>query len=139
MPPIQNNFDKILDSLNSKQREAVETIEGPVLVIAGPGTGKTHILSARVGQILKETDAAPYNILCLTFTDAGVRAMRERLQSLMGQEANAVHIFTFHGFCNKVIQENISLFGKNDLSLMDELERKQLIRTLLRDEREEMR
>ena len=124
-------FEEILSQLNSKQREAVETIEGPVLVIAGPGTGKTHILSARVGQILKQTDASPYNILCLTFTDAGVRAMRERLQSIMGAEANAVHIFTFHGFCNKIIQENIGLFGKNELSLIDDLERRQLIRELL--------
>ncbi len=126
-------FEEIFAQLNSKQREAVETIEGPVLVIAGPGTGKTHILSARVGQILKQTDASPYNILCLTFTDAGVRAMRERLQSIMGAEANAVHIFTFHGFCNKVIQENIGLFGKNELSLIDDLERRQLIRELLAD------
>ena len=101
------------------------------MVIAGPGTGKTHILSTRVGQILKQTDASPYNILCLTFTDAGVRAMRERLQSIMGAEANAIHIFTFHGFCNKVIQENIGLFGKNELSLIDDLERRQLIRELL--------
>ena len=131
MPQPVKKFDEILTQLNSKQREAVDTIEGPVLVIAGPGTGKTHILSARVGQILKQTDTSPHNILCLTFTDAGVRAMRERLQSIMGAEANAVHIFTFHGFCNKVIQENIGLFGKNELSLIDDLERKQLIRKLL--------
>ena len=138
MRSLENNFDQIISTLNAQQRTAVETIEGPVLVIAGPGTGKTHILSARVGQILKQTDAAPYNILCLTFTDAGVRAMRERLQSWMGAEANAVHIFTFHGFCNKVIQENISIFGKNELSLIDDLERRQLIRTLLNDERRTM-
>ncbi len=138
MRSLANNFDQIISTLNAQQRTAVETIEGPVLVIAGPGTGKTHILSARVGQILKQTDAAPYNILCLTFTDAGVRAMRERLQSWMGVEANAVHIFTFHGFCNKVIQENISIFGKNELSLIDDLERRQLIRTLLSNERGEM-
>ena len=70
------NFAKELARLNPAQRQAVDQIEGPVLVVAGPGTGKTHILAARIGQILLSTDTAAQNILCLTFTDAGVRAMR---------------------------------------------------------------
>ena len=80
-------FHTLLDSLNAAQRAAVEHIEGPVLVIAGPGTGKTHILAARVGKILLETDARPQNILCLTFTDAGVTAMRENCCSAI----NIIH------------------------------------------------
>ena len=88
-------FTEALDMLNDAQREAVEQIEGPVLTIAGPGTGKTHMLTARIGRILMETDAQPHNILCLTFTDAGVVAMRERLLEFIGPEAHRVHIFTF--------------------------------------------
>ena len=83
-----------LERLNAEQHEALDQIEGPVLVIAGPGTGKTHILAARIGRILIETDTQPQNILCLTFTDSGVRAMRQRLLQLIGPEAYRVHIFT---------------------------------------------
>ena len=131
MPDFNQSFAKILRSLNAEQLEAVQRIEGPVLVVAGPGTGKTHILSARIGQILTETDTSPHNILCLTFTDAGVRAMRERLHELIGPAAQKVHIFTFHSFCNKIIQEHLDLFGRQDIALVDALERQELIRTII--------
>ena len=68
-------FNKVYSQLNAQQKKAVDTIEGPVMVIAGPGTGKTQILSARIGKILNETDALPENILCLTYTDAGHRTV----------------------------------------------------------------
>ena len=131
MPDFNKNFIQTLASLNAQQRVAVEHIDGPTLVIAGPGTGKTHILAARIGQILTVTDTQPYNILCLTFTDAGVQAMRERLMSLIGPAAHKVHISTFHSFCNRVIQDNLDLFGRQDLTQLDELERRQIIRQLL--------
>ncbi|MEN9612502.1 MAG: hypothetical protein RLZZ628_3316, partial [Bacteroidota bacterium] len=83
----QKSFAAVLNALNPAQRQAVEQIEGPVMVIAGPGTGKTHLLAARIGRILTETDTQSQNILCLTFTDAGVQAMRERLLQLIGPEA----------------------------------------------------
>jgi len=124
-------FLEALDRLNSRQRDAVEHIEGPVLVIAGPGTGKTHILTARIGRILLETDAQPHNILCLTFTDAGVRAMRERLLEFIGPEAHRVHIYTFHSFCNSIIQDNLELFGRHDLEPLSDLERVELIRGII--------
>ena len=120
-----------LNRLNEAQREAVEHIEGPVLVIAGPGTGKTHILTARIGRILLETDAQPHNILCLTFTEAGVLAMRERLLEFIGPEAHRVHIYTFHSFCNSIIQDNLELFGRHDLEPLSDLERVEIIRRIL--------
>ena len=124
-------FLRELDRLNSGQQTAVEQIEGPVLVIAGPGTGKTHILTARIGRILMETDTKAGNILCLTFTDAGVHAMRERLLEFIGPEAHRVHIYTFHSFCNTIIQENLELFGRHELEPLNELERIELIRKLI--------
>jgi DNA helicase-2/ATP-dependent DNA helicase PcrA len=124
-------FFQILQQLNPDQTKAVEQIEGPVLVVAGPGTGKTHILSARIGRILMETDTRAYNILCLTFTDAGVKAMRERLLQFIGPEAHRVHIFTFHSFCNNIIQDNPSLFGSNALEPISELEQVELIQEML--------
>ena len=110
-------FKEIYNGLNDQQRLAVDTIEGPVMVIAGPGTGKTQILSARIGKILLDTDTQPENILCLTYTDAGVVAMRKRLLTFIGADAYKVNIYTFHAFCNDVIQENLSLFEKTALIL----------------------
>ena len=75
----QKAFETLYQGLNEQQKVAVDAIEGPVMVIAGPGTGKTQILGARIGKILLETDTAPENILCLTYTDAGAIAMRKRL------------------------------------------------------------
>lgn len=132
-PMIQphQHFAQIIQQLNQAQWEAVRNIEGPVLAIAGPGTGKTHMLTARIGQILMQTDAQPHNVLCLTFTDAGVHAMRQRLLEFIGTDAHRVHIFTFHSFCNKIIQENIELFGRYNLQPLSELERIEVIRLIL--------
>lgn len=124
-------FQQELEKLNPAQAQAVAHTEGPVLVVAGPGTGKTHILTARIGQILLKTDTQAQNILCLTFTDAGVRAMRQRLLHLIGPEAHRVHIYTFHSFCNGVIQENLAWFGQQRLESISELEQIELSRALL--------
>lgn len=124
-------FGQVLAQLDVWQRRAVDQIEGPVVVIAGPGAGKTHILAARIGRILRDTDAKANNILCLTFTDAGVLALRSRLQQLIGPEAHRVHIFTFHSFCNSIIQDNLDLFGRRDLEPVSELERIEIARRLL--------
>ncbi len=126
-------FLRELQRLNPAQMEAVGQIEGPVLVLAGPGTGKTHLLSARIGRILSETDTQAQNILCLTFTDAGVQAMRRRLLELIGPEARRVHIYTFHSFCNRVIQDNLEYFGRRDLEPLTELEQVEIIRKLIDD------
>jgi len=128
---LQQKFTEEYNKLNDQQRIAVDTIEGPVMVIAGPGTGKTQILAARIGKILLETDAQPENILCLTYTDAGAIAMRRRLQQFIGADAYKVNIYTFHAFCNDVIQDNLSLFEKNSLDAISELENIQLFKTLI--------
>jgi len=127
----KETFSKYYNDLNSEQKLAVDTIEGPVLVIAGPGTGKTQILGARIGKILLETDTDPGNILCLTYTDAGAIAMRRRLLSFIGPSAYKVNIYTFHAFCNDIIQDNLSQFEKNSLDPISELEQIQLLRELV--------
>ena len=127
----QAAFDAIYNNLNQAQKQAVDTIEGPVMVIAGPGTGKTQILGARIGKILLETDTAPENILCLTYTDAGAIAMRKRLVSFIGTSAYKVNISTFHSFCNDIIQDNLSLFDKTSLDPISELEKIELLKKLI--------
>jgi DNA helicase II / ATP-dependent DNA helicase PcrA len=127
----EKKFADAYAQLNQQQRHAVDTLEGPVMVIAGPGTGKTQILAARIGKILADTDALPENILCLTYTDAGAIAMRRRLQQFIGTDAYKVTIATFHAFCNDIIQENLSLFEKTALDPLSDLERIELFKNLI--------
>ena len=92
--------------LNPEQQKAVDAIDGPVLVIAGPGTGKTQLLSMRVAKILESTDTAPQNILCLTFTNKAAQNMRERLFKLIGPTAYKVSVHTFHSFSADIMNKN---------------------------------
>lgn len=124
-------FQEIFNELNDAQKKAVESTEGPIMVIAGPGTGKTQILGARIAKIIHDGLSNPANILCLTYTDAGAVAMRNRLVSMIGPLAYQVNIFTYHGFCNKVIQENYAHFGVDDLEPISDLEEILLFRQLI--------
>jgi DNA helicase II / ATP-dependent DNA helicase PcrA len=129
---LQIKYDTAFDMLNQAQKKAVTQIEGPVMTIAGPGTGKTQLLAMRVGYILKNTDVYPHNILCLTYTDAASVEMRNRLLEFIGPDAYQVNIFTFHGFCNQVIQENMGDFGDyRDLQQITDLEEIELLRKLI--------
>jgi DNA helicase-2/ATP-dependent DNA helicase PcrA len=128
---LHQRFLEQYEQLNERQRKAVDTIDGPVMVIAGPGTGKTQILASRIGKILLDTDVTPDNILCLTYTDAGVVAMRKRLLNFIGPDAYKVNIYTFHAFCNDVIQENLSLFEKTSLDPVSELEQIEFFKELI--------
>lgn len=97
------NFEKRYSNLNDSQKKAVNTIDGPVLVVAGPGSGKTELLGLRTANILRETQVAPGNILLLTFTESGAQNMRERLVGLIGEAGYRVAIYTFHAFASDVM------------------------------------
>jgi DNA helicase-2/ATP-dependent DNA helicase PcrA len=115
-------FRQRYERLNPEQKQAVETIDGPVMVIAGPGTGKTEVLAARIANILqKDIDIKAENILCLTFTNAGVIAMRQRLIQYLGAEAHHVAIHTFHSFCNEIVQNHPEAFGVRELEPVEDL------------------
>ncbi|HLC75931.1 MAG TPA: ATP-dependent DNA helicase [Candidatus Peribacterales bacterium] len=103
-------FDESYQKLNAAQKKAVDVIEGPVMVIAGPGTGKTQTLAMRVANILAKTQMRPSNILCLTFSTSGAKAMRERLRSIIGPDAYGITIDTVHSFCNHIILEHPHVF-----------------------------
>lgn len=118
-------FEEAYEKLNPKQKEAVDAVEGPVLVIAGPGTGKTHILTVRIANILKvTTDTNPENILVLTFTDSAARTVRKRLGVLIGEEtSHKVAAFTFHSFAEYLMKEYPEAFPKyTDQRLMGDVE-----------------
>src|SRR3989344_3280803 len=122
---MNESFDQAYKKLNSAQREAVDIIEGPVMVIAGPGTGKTQILTLRIANILRQTDASPDSILALTFTNSGVHAMRERLVEMIGSAAYRVSLNTFHTFCNELIhdfpEEFPRIVGSHSASRVDQI------------------
>ncbi|HEU4913830.1 MAG TPA: ATP-dependent DNA helicase [Candidatus Saccharimonadales bacterium] len=125
-------YKEALAGLNSAQSEAVTTIEGPVLVIAGPGTGKTQLLSVRVARILAETDTLPQNVLCLTFTESGAQNMRERLTRFIGQSAYDVNISTYHAFGGDLIRRFPEVFADTRLQTpADELTKRQILRGIV--------
>ncbi|MFO0781349.1 MAG: ATP-dependent DNA helicase [Candidatus Saccharimonadales bacterium] len=121
-------FEDEYGRLNEAQRQAVDSTEGPVLVIAGPGTGKTQLLSMRVANILRKNDVSPGNVLCLTFTDNAARNMRDRLSTIIGQSAYHVAIHTFHSFGADIINQYPDYFTDRQLlQQVDELGRYELL------------
>ena len=119
--------------LNAKQKEAVEYLDGPLLVLAGPGTGKTQLLSEKVAYILKNTDTNPENILCLTFTDSGANNMRERLKSIIGKDAMKVNIGTYHAFGSEILAQYKNYSDNYDRKLdaaIDEVTQFKIIKTI---------
>lgn len=127
------NFDQEYQRLNDLQRAAVDHIEqGPLLLIAGPGTGKTQVLSLRIANILRKTDAKPDTILALTFTEAAAKNMRERLLTIIGKDAYYVNISTFHSFCREVIADHGEYFPlPRESEHLSDLDRYQLFEKLL--------
>jgi DNA helicase II / ATP-dependent DNA helicase PcrA len=125
-------FRATYSKLNAAQKEAVDTIDGPLLVIAGPGTGKTQLLSARVANILDKTDSLPQNILCLTFTENGAINMRERLSRFIGQAAYDVTISTYHAFGADILRRFPQYFTDYRLETpIDELGKHQIVSTIV--------
>lgn len=119
--------------LNPEQKLAVDSIDGPVMVIAGAGTGKTQTIAIRIANILGKTQVNPNNILCLTFTESAATNMRNRLSSLIGSTASSVRICTFHAFCNSVIKDypEFFLFSKKESIAIDDIKQIQIIRFLI--------
>ena len=125
------DYKKAYERLNINQKIAVDNIEGVVMVIAGPGTGKTQVLGARIANILKKTDTQAENVLCLTFTEAATSELRNRINSMIGSESYKVGIYTYHGFCNMVIQDNKDIFGVQHLDPISELETIEVLREII--------
>ena len=129
-------FEARYKSLNPAQKKAVDQIDGPVMVIAGPGTGKTTILTLRIANILKRTDTPAHGILAITYTDAGVKAMRAKLHDIIGNRAHEVAIHTFHSFASAMIAEYQDHFlERGDFKQMTEVDRESLIRKIITDQK----
>ena len=133
---VKNTFDTEYSRLNSSQKKAVDAIEGPIMVIAGPGTGKTTILTLRIANILKSTDTPAHGILAITYTDAGVKAMREKLERIIGNRAHDIHIHTFHSFASSIISSYPEHFIEiSDSKQIDEVGQEIIIRNILNNKK----
>ncbi|MFA6274768.1 MAG: ATP-dependent helicase, partial [Candidatus Paceibacterota bacterium] len=129
-------FEEAYKQLNPAQKEAVDTIEGPVMVIAGPGTGKTQILALRVANILYKTDTPPSGILALTFTEAGQKAMRFKLRQFIGSAADEIGVYTYHGFASAIIAEFAEHFPHlRQVKQLTDVEAEIIIREILRNKK----
>jgi len=127
------NFQDEYQKLNPEQKLAVDTIEGPVMVIAGAGTGKTQTIALRIANILDKTDTNPSSILCLTYTDVAANNMRNRLLNIIGPDAYKIKICTFHAFCNDIISSNSQYFpfATSSLKALDDLETIEIIKDII--------
>ena len=105
---------KIYDSLNDKQKEAVFYSDGPLLILAGAGSGKTRVLTHRVAYLIHEKNVNPYNIMAITFTNKAAREMRDRINRLIGHGAEAVWVSTFHSACVRILRRYIDRIGYNN-------------------------
>ena len=123
----------LVEGLNDKQKEAVIETEGPCLVIAGAGSGKTKVLTHKIAYLLEEKNIKPWNILAITFTNKAANEMKERITNLIGEVANDMWIGTFHSICVKILRKFIDRVGYNsDFVIFDTSDQKTLIKQCIR-------
>ena len=122
------------DELNDRQKEAVLYNEGPLLIIAGAGAGKTKTLTTKIAYLIEEKHVSPYSILAITFTNKAAKEMKDRIYSLIGEEAKKLQVSTFHSFGLKLIRENVRLLGyDSNFVIMDSDDSLTVVKKILKD------
>lgn len=129
-----NSLEGSITRLNDKQKAAVLTTEGPLLIAAGAGSGKTRVLTHRIAHLIAEELAAPWNILAITFTNKAAQEMRERVSGLVGTEAESIWVSTFHAMCARILRNNAEAIGyEGNFSIIDQSEQQTLMKQILKE------
>ncbi|WP_019155510.1 DNA helicase PcrA [Robertmurraya massiliosenegalensis] len=131
---MQYLTDKLLNGLNPEQQRAVKTTEGPLLLMAGAGSGKTRVLTHRIAYLMVEKRVNPYNILAITFTNKAAREMKERIYKMMGGVADEIWISTFHSMCVRILRRDIDRIGYNrNFTILDSTDQQSVIKGILKE------
>ena len=131
---MQYLTNRLLNGMNPEQQKAVKATEGPLLIMAGAGSGKTRVLTHRIAYLIVEKWVNPYNILAITFTNKAAREMRERISNLMGGAAEEVWISTFHSMCVRILRRDIDRIGYNrNFTILDTTDQQSVIKRILKE------
>ena len=126
-------MSELLDKLNDKQREAASYTDGPLLILAGAGSGKTRVLTYKIAYLLEQNIVKPWEILAITFTNKAAKEMKERVLSLVEENANDIWLGTFHSVCVRILKREIELLGyTRDFNIFDELDKEKVIKEVLK-------
>ncbi|MDM5153134.1 DNA helicase PcrA [Bacillus sp. DX1.1] len=129
-----NTTNKLLNGLNPEQQKAVRTTDGPLLLMAGAGSGKTRVLTHRIAYLLGEKGVAPWNVLAITFTNKAAREMRERIDTLVGPEAEDIWISTFHSMCVRILRRDIDRIGINrNFTILDASDQLTVVKKIMKE------
>jgi len=125
---------QLLEGLNKEQAEAVQATDGPLLIMAGAGSGKTRVLTHRIAYLMDEKDVAPHNILAITFTNKAAREMRNRVERLVGADADRIWVSTFHSMCVRILRRDIDRIGySKNFSILDSGDQLTVVKQVLKD------
>ena len=126
--------ERLLAGLSERQREAVTHTDGPLLIVAGPGAGKTRVMAHRVAYLVGEKGIRPWKILAVTFTNKAARELRERCERLVGYGSDELQVKTFHGFCSGVLRSDGEHVGlKPEFTIYDDDDQARMARRILDD------
>ena len=124
---------KLLEGMNERQKEAVQHTQGPLLIMAGAGSGKTRVLTHRMAYILAEEEVHPWNILAITFTNKAAREMKERVSQLVGPQAEDMWVSTFHSMCVRILRRDIEILGyQRSFTICDPSEQQTAMKRILK-------
>ena len=126
-------MQSLLDGLNREQQQAVQHTEGPLLILAGAGSGKTRVLTHRIAHMVDDLDIPPYNILAITFTNKAAKEMKDRVKALIGERAENMWISTFHSTCVRILRREIDKLGyKSSFTIYDSSDQKTLVKECMK-------
>ena len=126
--------DRLLNGMNPQQAEAVKATEGPLLIMAGAGSGKTRVLTHRIAYLMVEKGVNPYNILAITFTNKAAREMKDRIYNILGGASENIWISTFHSMCVRILRRDIDRIGlSRNFTILDSTDQQSVIKSILKE------